>query len=107
MTGIRAGSTSTSVSSARADDVRLLFLVTDVLIGSFRPQLLAIDDRLGEIQLGMLHGVSPKVHDELVKILGILPDAIQEPGWYAHDLEDIADMTCKPRSGSSSCWACC
>ena len=53
---------------ARADEVRLLFLVTDVLIGSFRPQLLAIDDRLGEIQLGMLRGVSPKVHDELVKI---------------------------------------
>jgi magnesium transporter len=54
--------------------------------------LLAIDDRLGEIQLGMLRGVSPKVHDELVKILGILTDAIQEFGWYAHDLEDIADM---------------
>src|SRR5215469_9768087 len=34
---------------ARADAVRLLFLVTDVLIGSFRPHLLALDDRLGEI----------------------------------------------------------
>jgi magnesium transporter len=77
---------------ARADEARLLFLVTDVLIGSFRPQLLAIDDRLGEIQLGMLRGVSPTVHEELVKILGILTDAIQELGWYAHDLEDIADM---------------
>jgi Mg2+ and Co2+ transporter CorA len=77
---------------ARADEVRLLFLVTDVLIGSFRPQLLAIDDRLGEIQLGMLRGASPKVHDELVKILGILTDAIQELGWYAHDLEDIAEV---------------
>jgi len=77
---------------ARADEIRLLFLITDVLIGSFRPQLLAIDDRLGEIQLGMLRGVSPKVHDELVKILGILTDAIQELGWYAHDLEDIAEM---------------
>jgi magnesium transporter len=77
---------------ARADEVRLLFLVTDVLIGSFRPQLLAIDDRLGEIQLGMLRGASPTVHDELVKILGLLTDAIQELGWYAHDLEDIADM---------------
>ena len=77
---------------ARADEVRLLFLVTDVLIGSFRPQLLALDDRLGEIQLGMLRGVSPEVHDELVKILGILTDAIQELGWYAHDLEDIAEM---------------
>jgi magnesium transporter len=77
---------------ARADEIRLLFLVTDVLIGSFRPQLLTIDDRLGEIQLDMLHGVSPKMHDELVKILGILTDAIQELGWYAHDLEDIAEM---------------
>jgi magnesium transporter len=77
---------------ARADEVRLLFLVTDVLIGSFRPQLLAIDDRLGEIQLGMLRGASPQVHDELVKILGILTDGIQELGWYAHDLEDIAEM---------------
>jgi magnesium transporter len=77
---------------ARADEIRLLFLVTDVLIGSFRPQLLAIDDRLGEIQLGMLRGVSSQVHDELVKILGILTDAIQELGWYAHDLEDIAEM---------------
>jgi magnesium transporter len=77
---------------ARADEVRLLFLVTDVLIGSFRPQLLAIDDRLGEIQLGMLRGASPQVHDELVKILGLLTDGIQELGWYGHDLEDIADM---------------
>ena len=77
---------------ARADEVRLLFLVTDVLIGSFRPQLLAIDHRLGELQLGMLRGVSPNVHAELVKILGILTDAIQELGWYAHDLEDIAEM---------------
>ena len=77
---------------ARAEEVRLLFLITDALIGSFRPQLLAIDDRLAEIQLGMLRSVSPKVHDELVKILGILTDAIQELGWYAHDLEDITEM---------------
>ena len=77
---------------ARADEIRLLFLVTDLLIGSFRPQLLAIDDRLGEIQLGMLRGASPTVHDELIKILGILTDGIQELGWYAHDLDDIAEM---------------
>jgi magnesium transporter len=62
------------------------------LLASFRPQPLAIDDRLGEIQLGMLCGVSPKRHDELVRILGILTDAIQELGWYVHDLEDIAEM---------------
>lgn len=76
---------------ARADQLRLLFLVTDVLIGSFRPQLLALDDRLGEIQLDMLRGASPEVHHELVKILGILTDAIQELGWYANDLEDVAE----------------
>ena len=63
-----------------------------VRLSSFRPQLLAIDDRLGEIQLGMLRGASPTTHDELVKLLGILTDAIQELGWYAHDLEDIAEM---------------
>jgi magnesium transporter len=40
----------------------------------------------------MLGGVSPKTHDELVKILGILTDAIQELGWYAADLEDVADI---------------
>jgi len=73
----------------RADQLRLLFPVTDVLLGSFRPQLLALDDRLGEIQLDMLRGVSPEVHEELVKILGVLTDAIQELGWYANDLEDI------------------
>lgn len=77
---------------ARADELRLLFLVTDVLLGSFRPQLLAIDDRLGEIQLGILRGVSPTMHDELVRILGVLTDAIQELGWYAHDLDDIAEI---------------
>jgi len=76
---------------ARADQLRLLFLVTDILIGSFRPQLLALDDRLGEIQLGMLRGAPPEVHEELVKILGVLTDAIQELGWYANDLEDIAE----------------
>ena len=76
---------------AKADRARVLFLILDVLIGSFRSQLLALDDRLGEIQLGMLRGASPKVHDELVQILGILTDGIQEFGWYSHDLEEIAE----------------
>jgi magnesium transporter len=62
-----------------------------LLIGSFRSQLLALDDRLGEIQLGMLRGASSQVHDELAQILGILTDGIQELGWYSHDLEEIAD----------------
>jgi magnesium transporter len=76
---------------AKADRARVLFLILDVLIGSFRSQLLALDDRLGEIQLDMLRGASPKVHDELVQILGVLTDGIQELGWYSHDLEEIAD----------------
>src|SRR5262249_49874950 len=42
--------------------------------------------------LGMLDGASPKVHDELVQILGILTDGIQELGWYAHDLEEIVGI---------------
>ena len=72
---------------ARSDPARPLFLVVDDLIDSFRPQLLALDDRLAEIELGMLQGASPKVQDELVQILGILTDGIQELGWYAHDIE--------------------
>ena len=75
----------------RSDQARILFLVLDILLDSFRPQLLALDDRLGEIQVGMLDGASPKVHDELVEILGILTDGIQEFGWYAHDLDAIAE----------------
>ena len=77
--------------AARADRARVLFLILDVLIGSFRSQLLALDDRLGEIQLGMLRGASPEVHDELVQILGIITDGIQELGWYSHDLEETAE----------------
>lgn len=75
----------------RADRARLLFLILDVLIGSFKAQLLALDDRLGEIQLGMLRGASPAVHEELVQVLGIITDGIQELGWYSHDLEEIAE----------------
>jgi hypothetical protein len=32
------------VAGQEADQLRLLFLVTDVLMGSFRPQLLVLDD---------------------------------------------------------------
>jgi Mg2+ and Co2+ transporter CorA len=77
--------------AARSDRALVLFLVLDVLIGSFRSQLLALDDRLGEIQLGMLNGAPPGVHDELIQILGVLTDGIQEMGWYSHDLEEIAE----------------
>jgi len=76
---------------ARADRARVLFMILDVLIGSFRSQLLALDDRLGEIQLGMLRGASPKAHEELVQILGVITDGIQDLGWYYHDLEEIAE----------------
>ena len=78
--------------SARADKARALFLVLDALLGSFRSQLLALDDRLDEIQLDMLRGaIPPKVHHELVQILGILTDGIQELGWYSLDLEEAAE----------------
>ena len=76
---------------ARADRARVLFLFLDVLIDSFRSQLLALDDRLGEIHLAMLHGASPQVYDELVQILGRLTDGIQDLGWYSHDLEEFAE----------------
>ncbi len=87
---------STSLSSVAGDDARdyaprFLFLILDSLVDSFKPQLLAIDDRLGEIQLELLRGGSPAVHDELISTLGVLTDGIQEFGWYSHDLEDIAE----------------
>ena len=86
-----------------SDQARTLFLVLDILLDSFRPQLLALDDRLGEIQLGMLQGASPKAHDELVQILGILTDGIQELGWYAHDLDAIAETVDQvPGMGSTT-----
>jgi magnesium transporter len=79
--------------TSRGDGPRLLFLAVDVLISSFKPQLLALDERLGRIQLDLLGGHSPQVHDELVSILGVLTDGIQELGWYSDDLEDLAEMT--------------
>src|SRR5215211_577344 len=87
---------SRSLSSVAGEDARdfaprFLFLILDSLIDSFKPQLLAIDDRLGEIQLELLRGGSPEVHDELISTLGVLTDGIQEFGWYSHDLEDIAE----------------
>jgi Mg2+ and Co2+ transporter CorA len=74
----------------KEDRARLLFVILDHLLGSFRPHLLALDDRLAELQLGMLGGIAQNMYDELVQILGILTDGIQELGWYAHDLEDVA-----------------
>lgn len=85
----------------KADQARTLFLVLDILLDSFRSQLLKLDDRLGEIQLGMLDGATPKVHDELVQILGILTDGIQEFGWYVHDLDAIAESV-DPMPGTRS-----
>jgi magnesium transporter len=75
------------------DGPRLLFHAVDVLISSFKPQLLALDQRLGRIQLDLLEGHSPAVHDELVSILGVLTDGIQELGWYSDDLESLAEET--------------
>ena len=77
---------------ARAGKGRVVFLVLDALIGSFKSQLLALDDRLDDIQLGMLRGATPpKVHHELIQILGLLTEGIQELGWYSLDLEEAAE----------------
>ncbi len=77
----------------RADGPGLLFLLVDVLISSYKPPLLAIDERLGKIQLDLLQGARPQVHDELIDILGVLTNGIQELGWYADDLENVAEIT--------------
>jgi magnesium transporter len=78
---------------ARAGKGRILFLVLDALIGSFKSELLALDDRLDDIQLAMLHGATPpNVHHELIQILGLLTDGIQELGWYSLDLEEAAEV---------------
>ena len=63
----------------------------DALLGSFRSQLLALDDRLGEIQLGLLRRATPEVHDELIQILGLITESIQELGWYTYDLAESAE----------------
>jgi Mg2+ and Co2+ transporter CorA len=76
---------------ARSSAMMVLFLVLDVLISSFRSQLLALDDRMGEVQLSMLGGASSAMHDELIQILGILTDGIQELGWYSLELEEVAE----------------
>ena len=89
---------------AKADEAQVLFQVLDGLLGSFRSQLLALDDRLDDIQLGMLRGaIPPKVHHELIQILGILTEDIQELGWYSLDLEEAAEqMNELPRISSGA-----
>lgn len=75
----------------RADGALVLFTILDLLIDSLTSQMLALDDRLGEIQLDMLHGAAPKVHNELVQILGIITESIQELGRYSYELTEVAD----------------
>ena len=88
---VSTGLSSVTDKDAKDHAARVMFLILDSLIDSFKPQLLAIDDRLAEIQLELLRGSGSRaVHEELVKILGVLTDGIQEFGWYAYDLEDVA-----------------
>ena len=77
---------------AKAGRARVLFIILDALLSSFKSQLLALDNRLDDIQLGMLRGATPpKVHHELIQILGLLTEGIQELGWYSLDLEEAAE----------------
>ena len=78
--------------SDMTDGPGLLFLLVDVLISSYKPPLLAIDERLGRIQLDLLAGAGPQIHDELIDILGVLTNGIQELGWYADDLDNVAEI---------------
>ena len=73
----------------KADGPLVLFLVLDDLAGSFEPQFLALDARLGEIQTELLTSVSRDAQAEVLAIRRRLADAVQSLSWYAGDLDDL------------------
>lgn len=73
----------------KADGPLVLFLVLDDLAGSFEPQFLALDARLGEIQAELLTSVSRDAQAEVLAIRRRLADAFQSLSWYAGDLDDL------------------
>lgn len=76
---------------AKADGQLSLFIVLDSLVGSFEPQMLALDKRLDEIQEALLDGGSPpNLHDEIVRIRRTLAQAVQSLTWYANDVQDLS-----------------
>jgi Mg2+ and Co2+ transporter CorA len=76
--------------AAKTDGPLVLFLVLDSLVGSFEPQVLALDKRLDEIQVTLLDSSPPGIHGEIIKIRRILAEAVQGLTWYADDLADLA-----------------
>jgi magnesium transporter len=73
----------------KADGPLVLFLVLDDLAGSFEPQFLALDARLGEIQVELLTSAPRGAQAEVLTIRRRLADAVQSLGWYAGDLDDL------------------
>ena len=73
----------------KADGPLVLFLVLDVLAGSFEEQFLALDARLDEIQVELLTTSSSGSQAEVLAIRRRLADAVQSLGWYTGDLDDV------------------
>ena len=73
----------------KADGPLVLFLVLDDIAGSFEPHLLAMDARLGEIQVELLTSVAHGAQAEVLAIRRRLADAVQSLSWYAGDLHDL------------------
>jgi magnesium transporter len=73
----------------KADGPLVLFLVLDDLAGSFEPQILALDARLGEIQVELETGLSLGAQAEVLAIRRRLADDVQSLGWYAGDLDNL------------------
>jgi hypothetical protein len=71
---------------AKTDSALVRFLVLDSLVASFEPRLLALDQRLDEIQLTLLGSSPPELHDEVVGILRTLTEFVQGLNWYDIDL---------------------
>lgn len=73
----------------KSDGPLVLFLILDEVAGSFEPQFLALDSRLGEIQLQLLTSVSRGAQAETLDIRRRLAGIVQSFGWYAGDLDDL------------------
>ena len=76
--------------AAKSDGSEVLFLVLDGLVGSFEPQLLALDARLDEIQVELLTGSRRGAEADLLAYRRWLSAAVQAMGWYTGDLEDVS-----------------
>ena len=77
--------------SAKTDGALAFFLVLDTLVGSLEPQLLALHERLDEIQEILIEGSPVEIHDEVINIRRTLTEFDQGLSWYSGDLEDLAE----------------